>query len=281
MKIDLKNEPLFDVNEMDINKSVTFVYGKNGTGKSTLTHIIQQQALDYEVNVFQGFDELVGENRRLNAVVLGEENEIIEKKINALNEEKEQLLKQRNEILESVSEPEKEGESNYWTNYNDALINYQTKEKEIMDLMKKGAAKIKNRQNPPLSKSNYNVNGFKEDIPNAKFLGEKQKELYLDLLRTTLKIAPAICAPDVDLEKLQTSVNVILQKKVEEKIFVKRFDNDSSKRQFAYEGLRIHHKGEICAFCGSPIDDSIFEELTKYFSADEVAKVQRRYTRKN
>ncbi len=46
--------------------------------------------------------------------------------------------------------------------------------------------------------------------------------------------------------------------------------DDSKKWRFAKDGLDIHKRGEVCAFCGHPIEDSVFAELEAYFSADEV-----------
>lgn len=274
MRINLSNEKLFDVDEMNIDKKVTFVYGKNGTGKSTLTRIFQQQANDYEVHVFQGFNELIGENERLNAVILGEENEKIEKEIKKLNEEKEKLIQQKDEVIKTISEPEEESESNYWTRYNKAKAKYEEKESEITDIMKKGAAKIKGLQNPSLAKASYNIKGFREDISKAKVLDEKQYELDIELLRTTVKVAPNISEPNIDLVKLQDSVNTILQQMVEEKTVIERFENDPVKRKFAYDGLQIHHIGDVCAFCGASLEERTLQELKRYFSVDEVKKLQ-------
>lgn len=112
MIIDLKNEELFDADELIIDKKVTFAYGKNGTGKSTLTRILQKQEDDYDVRIFQGFEQVVGENHRLNAVVLGEENEKIENQIKSLNREKEQLLQEMEKMLKTISAPEDTSERN-------------------------------------------------------------------------------------------------------------------------------------------------------------------------
>jgi len=54
---------------------VNFIFGKNGTGKSTITSLIAQTMnSDVDVRIFQGFDSVLGEDDKLNAVILGEEN---------------------------------------------------------------------------------------------------------------------------------------------------------------------------------------------------------------
>ena len=57
--------------ELTIAKKVNFIFGKNGTGKTTISdEILSQRSSDYDVCVFKDFDGIV-ENDRLNAVALG------------------------------------------------------------------------------------------------------------------------------------------------------------------------------------------------------------------
>lgn len=53
ISIDLSDESLFVDNTINFNDTVTFVYGRNGTGESTLSKIIKDQLLDRKVSVFQ------------------------------------------------------------------------------------------------------------------------------------------------------------------------------------------------------------------------------------
>ena len=43
MEVDLSGEKLFDCDSLELNKKVTFVLGKNGTGKSTLADIFAKE----------------------------------------------------------------------------------------------------------------------------------------------------------------------------------------------------------------------------------------------
>lgn len=83
MIIDLSTVEVFDSNELVFDKRITFIFGKNGTGKSTLTEEFKKLSAEYEVSTFQGFLNLIDENKRLNAVVLGEENATISRQIEA------------------------------------------------------------------------------------------------------------------------------------------------------------------------------------------------------
>ena len=89
MEIDLQNEELFEDNEIEFGKQINFVIGKNGVGKSTITRLIVDQCKSYDVRLFQGFEGVIDENKLLNAVVLGQENIEINKKITEKEKEKE------------------------------------------------------------------------------------------------------------------------------------------------------------------------------------------------
>lgn len=64
MKIDLSSVNIFEDNELELDKKITFIFGKNGTGKSTITEEIKKLNLDYDVSVFQGFNNIIDENHR-------------------------------------------------------------------------------------------------------------------------------------------------------------------------------------------------------------------------
>ncbi len=46
---------IFEDSELELDKKITFIFGKNGTGKSTFTEEIKKMTSDYDVSVFQGF----------------------------------------------------------------------------------------------------------------------------------------------------------------------------------------------------------------------------------
>ena len=73
MKIDLSKEKLFDTDEIILDKPINFIFGKNGTGKSTITRLVKEQIRDKDIRIYQGLKSVVA-NGRLNSVTLGEEN---------------------------------------------------------------------------------------------------------------------------------------------------------------------------------------------------------------
>ena len=86
--IDLSNFPdRFDEKsrQLVITKNRNFFFGKNGTGKSTITNTIKTQFdSSTDVYIFNGFEEIVGENHELKAIALGTENVSIQKDIDKI-----------------------------------------------------------------------------------------------------------------------------------------------------------------------------------------------------
>lgn len=137
MKIDLSTTGIFEDSELELDKKITFVFGKNGTGKSTITGEIRKLDSAYDVSIFQGFDNIIDENHRLNAVVLGEENLIINNKIKEKKKEAEINQNKIDEINKILSKPDVENNSNFWTKRDTAQKNIkQRKENWIIFLRK-------------------------------------------------------------------------------------------------------------------------------------------------
>ena len=87
LDVNLSNCQLYDADRISFPHKVNFIYGRNGTGKSTLVDIISHQVPEGECRVFQGYEKLLGDNDKLNAVVLGEKNVENDKKIKEKEEE--------------------------------------------------------------------------------------------------------------------------------------------------------------------------------------------------
>ena len=102
--LDLSNEERFETNTFTIDKNITFIFGKNGTGKTTLTNLLKDNATDYEVSVFQGFETVVSESNMLDAVILGKDNVEIDKKIAEKNAEIEKIKSDVERIEKNISE---------------------------------------------------------------------------------------------------------------------------------------------------------------------------------
>ncbi|WP_278398408.1 AAA family ATPase [Lactobacillus acetotolerans] len=66
-KVDLKRQNyIFQDKEIKNLKCVNYIYGKNGTGKSSLVDAIEYEYGDkYNICKFDGFENLFGENEEL------------------------------------------------------------------------------------------------------------------------------------------------------------------------------------------------------------------------
>lgn len=110
MELDLSTNKLFNADTITFNKRLNFIYGKNGTGKSTITKLMLKECGTDDISVFafQGFDSVIGENALLNAIVLGETNKSIEAQITEKENER-QRLKEEEEEKNKIINPGIEG----------------------------------------------------------------------------------------------------------------------------------------------------------------------------
>lgn len=269
MKIDLSAVEVFADNEIEFDKGITFIFGKNGTGKSTIANRLKNEC-DYEVSVFQGFSNIIDDNKRLNAVVLGEENATINRQIEAKKIEIEAKNVKIDEIKKTLQNPNDESISNLWTQKEEAEQNYKTMQRKIDDFYSKSASRIKQIDNPRVAITSYNKRNFKDDIADAKVLSEEELNRCNATIKSEIKYAPEIVFPKIDFQALKKQTNNLLKKSVIERVKINRLENNVEKRAFAERGFNIHKKGDVCAFCGSEIKDETWNELASYFSADEV-----------
>ena len=274
MKLDLSNIELFSSNEIDFDKKCTFIYGPNGTGKSTIANEIKKMNQEYDVHVFQGFESVISQEKTLNAVVLGEENVEISKK---LEKQKKLIEEKENEIdaiRKSVQKPLDNKEQNYWTRKIFAEKEWNTENKHIEKFYSQAASSIKNRSDPQITSANYTKNHFKQDIPNAKCLSDQEINFVHQMIKTQIKEVKKIEFPMHNMQKLYDEVKEVIKYNPKEPITIARIDN-AKKRKFAQRGYEIHHKGDICAFCGNRIKDEVFDELDQYFSVEGIKDYQK------
>ena len=270
MEIDLSAVSLFDSDTLDLDKNVTFILGKNGTGKTTMTNVLSNQTSNFEVSVFKGFDNIIDGNKRLNAVVLGEENAVINKQIEDIRGLIAQKEIEKADITQGLIEPDDDTKSNFWTRRKNAQDKFNEAENEISSFYSRAASSVKKKMNLV---SQYNRNNFSADIENAALLDVEEKKQLENILKSEVLVASLVSFPSYDANDFLVRTNNLLNKKVQEKTHIVRLETPE-KRLFAEKGLKLHKKGEVCAFCGSPISNETYEELETYFSADEVNELK-------
>lgn len=273
IKIDLSDEKLFQENELILSDTSTLIFGRNGTGKTTLGHVIEEKLHEnYDVRVFKGFNDVVGENEKLNSVVLGNENVTLNNEIEKLKKELKPLTDERDSISKRTTKPADgaDDKENLWKIYNDKERAYNKEEGEFTKFYQKSASTIKNIKDPSYtSNSSYDKNDFAREIIFAKNLDEDEIAKQKQTLLTETKRANEISFPTIDFNTILNDVNKILMFSLESTESINGIDN--SNENFAKEGLTLYenkHINDICPFCGNSISTERIHLLKNYFSRE-------------
>lgn len=271
MQINLVSTGLFEQDQITFDKNVNFIFGKNGSGKSTLCKLIKNQLnSSYDVRVFQGFESVIGENNKLDTVILGEENTEINNQIEIKEQEKSNKQLEINKIKENIEQSEA-NPSNLWKECMEKQNIYKTIQSDIEHFFTDSARKIKNHS-PQISITTYRKDDFEKELNNGYLLEQSRIEELEKVLRSEIKNATELnlTSLNVDFEKLLEDVNAILLEKVQERTCLTRLEGTSEKIEFARKGLSLHKVGECCSFCNNIISQETITELETYFSADEI-----------
>lgn len=275
MEIDLSSLNLFSDNLLDLDKKVNFIFGNNGTGKSTLTSFISKEYVeDYDVRVYQGFKSVLNDNKGLNAVVLGKENVDIDNQIHEIEEIISEINKEISGLKSELIEPQ-DGTENLKTIFNKSVKDYKNLYNNIDKFCTEKASKIKLYQ-PQIffERKMYDKNSFKADIEHANYLSDNDYNNYKKLLFSPEKTAKYINFPSYNYKKRLDQANELLNKRVEEKVDIPRLDNNL-KINFAKEGLKIHEKGDVCSFCGNSVSEDTLNQLNKFFKNENIIKFEK------
>lgn len=255
--------------KLQFQKNVNFIFGKNGTGKTTITDTIREQmSSSYQVFIFDGYERILGENKRLDAVALGKENAEIQPKIDIINTEIEDIKK-------NIALPG-DGSENAYTKFYKTDKDHREHLEKIEKFFSDSAQKIKNYTSPQIAKPTYDKTALRAEIQEAKILSEDEIKKYKDVIKEDKKAdVIKVSFPEINLIGHQKAVNVILQSKVSQQQIIAELQDNVDKQNFAREGMRIHEheSNEKCAFCGNEIQNSRWELLGNYFN-DNVKKLE-------
>lgn len=256
--------------ELSILKKVNFIFGKNGTGKTTIADELASQFADsYSVRVFKDFDG-VAVNERLDAVALGVENAEIQKQVDAIDNDIAIILKD--------IDKQEDGTQNLFTKSELAKKNYTDQANKIERFYTSSASYIKNQNSPQIATTSYDKNKIKDEINKAKQLTVEEIKAHKDTIKADKKPdIEQVALPVIDLSSYLKSTNEVLKSAVKQPAFIPELSDNPAKQQFAKTGMDIHeHRhGEVCAFCGHEIDESRWEALGNYFNGEVKALEQR------
>lgn len=264
-----------------LNKS--FIFGKNGAGKSSLCRIINRQfSNDFDVRIFTGLEGVLVD-QKLNAVVLGEENEEIKKKVDDIDNKLEVLNKKEVEVNQELNSLNRTHDIDESGISKHPLLLEREKasdlkcgqERKIDRFYTDQARKIKENYQNQINNTNYNKNQFKNDIPNAKQIEKEEIDRLKTILSETttdsisLKKLPILKSND-----LLRDLNVLMQKTVQETFTIDELSESSEKKDFAELGWKLHNSGDICSYCGNIVTSERMEKLDRYFSSEDIELFQ-------
>ncbi|MBT2831083.1 AAA family ATPase [Staphylococcus coagulans] len=256
----------FDNKKMSGFKRKNFIYGKNGTGKSSITEeIINQYSDSHNVFVFQGFHSVIAENGKLNAISLGSENAKLQAQIDIQN-------KVVNKLTEDLINSD-ELNSNTFSQLNIAKNKLGELEHKIDDFYRRAASRIKNNH-PEWTGIKYNKNDFKRDIKYADSLSDDEVlEQRNNEKQSTIDVIKKVNLNEIDGRDVLESVNQIITISVTKSV-VLNFQS-SDKMNWVKKGLHLHAEGDYCAFCGSIVNKSRLDDLNSYFN-DEMKNLEKK-----
>lgn len=246
---------IFNVESLENLKQKNIIFGKNGSGKSSITKAIKEEYSEtYDIRIFQGMDSIIKDNKKLNSIVLGTENVSLQPQI-------EQLTK---DITEISAEIKKLAENNTNSELYKAKQSKENLEKKLEKFYKESAKELKNNYTE-LTGPNYDKNHFKNQIKNAKKLYSEEEIKYGKILNEEIldiiKVRPHI---DINLKELIEEANKLIQFQLLEKI-VLEFKSEKHKN-WVKEGLALHQNLSRCQFCQSEISKERIKNLNEYFN---------------
>ena len=243
-------------------KQKNFIYGKNGTGKSTITQTISDSFHDtHDVRIFQGFDS-VAENSVLNAISLGKENASIQPQIDQVSLEISELEK---DIIANESKPD-----NLYARCQAKEKEYEEQNKSINDNCRSSASKLK-REHTDLTGVSYDIRNFKNDIESIEksissvSLSDTEKEQFQQLInQEEIKIDSKQSFPNIDVSGFLKATNEIITTELAKSIILEF--STIEEQNWVRQGMNYHEKGDVCAFCNNPISDQRLDQLNHFFS---------------
>ena len=282
-------------------KKVNILYGRNYSGKTTLSRIfrsleknelpikyenpqfsvqddnksIAQGSLDQNDKTVRVFNkDFVKENLRFiidddgeinSFAVLGEENTQIQEKIENIKSE----LGSENEETGFYEKLKFAKEQSTQSKEEEDEAEYSLTEK-----LRNKAREIKNK-NSQFGDVNYDLTKIKKDIENIRALPYSKTDIdEVSQLQNLLKDESNEKIPDLEdfdlkFEMLAEKAKTLIEQKISISEPIQELLNDNLLQKWAREGRDLHKdKRESCGFCGNPLPSNLWNKLDKHFNED-------------
>lgn len=238
-------------------KRKNFIYGRNGTGKSSISKAINEEYKEnYDVRIFYGGESFIYESESLDAIALGSNNVEVQPQID-------KIKKEIDEIHAELNEEELGTLGNRWKN---SCNQFKQSDDVLEKFYKDGAKSLKDKHSDIVGVS-YNKSNYKADKEQACLLDDSSVELYKGILnKTNLNEIIEIHDPVYDIKTLIQSVSdLLIESAVKSSVI--SFSNPEVQ-EWICEGVGYHNLSEpcTCLFCGNSIEPKRLEALQSLIS---------------
>lgn len=274
MEVDLSTNKLFRTEKILLDKKLNFVYGKNGSGKSSLTKLLldEYNSDNIKVVAFQGFESIIGENDMLNAIILGENNKKIEAQISEKNNMKMELKKQIGDLEKTIDANVNESKGFQKQSIDESIRNLNRNKEQFFTAI---AREITNLYDKKLvaNPRSYNKNSVIRESSQATVIPETEFKDLVDIIYAQESNSIALISPVnfISPHDYIDEINKLLNLCVEERCAIVVESNE--EREYLKKGLDLHKPGDKCKFCGNIVSEVRYSTIKNYFDADEVKAI--------
>lgn len=274
MEVDLSTNKLFRTEKILLDKKLNFVYGKNGSGKSSLTKLLldEYNSDNIKVVAFQGFESIIGENDMLNAIILGENNKKIEAQISEKNNMKMELKKQIGDLEKTIDANVNESKGFQKQSIDESIRNLNRNKEQFFTAI---AREITNLYDKKLvaNPRSYNKNSVIRESSQATVIPETEFKDLVDIIYAQESNSIALISPAnfISPHDYIDEINKLLNLCVEERCAIVVESNE--EREYLKKGLDLHKPGDKCKFCGNIVSEVRYSTIKNYFDADEVKAI--------
>ena len=256
-ELDLPQDRFNVVKLKDIKKK-TFIYGKNGTGKSSIVECIQKQySNEYDIKVFQGYERIIADYGKLGLISLGVENVEIQKQI----KEKEAEIK----LLEADLDGTPRDRETLQKSYNKQKEVVKKIELELDEFYRESAKKLKDEYVNIVGPS-YFKNHFLSDIEElCEFSAEEVNDAKKNIAQESIKPERLVGYSLSFINDLVDKVNQIRTMEILNVTELK-FDNEQ-ERKWVESGVGLHQDHNHCLYCGGIISNDRKNVPNNHFNA--------------
>lgn len=258
----------FETTELSGLKKKNCIFGKNGTGKTSITTAIKEQySDDYDVRVFQGFESVLTENRELATIALGTENAELQPQIDEAKSKVDNLKSQVESRIE---------EENLYSKWQNSNQDYNIQSGKIDKILRDSAKEIKD-EHLDWTGANYDIRKIGEELSSAhKLTDEEIQENITIFKQEAMDNLEKMSFPNINMQELLDRTNALLQTEVVKSAVL---EFTQIQQSWVQDGLNIHeHDGVFasaseCLFCGNTISDERIQSLNSFFD-DELKSLQ-------